>query len=99
MKTVLRSDGWDDVATTKVRLTFKAKPFQTASFWVDYILRHPAMNTNGRNHCERCKKRWADVPPETMTYFVMTDKGNKVVCHDCWNELDVCNGTKTILVK
>jgi hypothetical protein len=87
MKRILRSDGWDEVTTTEVRVTFKVKAFQSASFWVDHGIRHPKMNTKGRNHCERCGCKWADVPPETMTYFVMTNKGNKVLCESCNNQV------------
>lgn len=88
MKTEKRSNGWDDVTTKSFNVTLKAKAFQPASHWVDFVRRHPTMDTLGRNHCERCKNRWKDSDPEMMTYFVMTDKGNKVVCQFCWDEIE-----------
>jgi hypothetical protein len=88
MKRILLPDGWDEVTTKKVRVKFKAKAFQSASHWVDFTSRNPKMDTGGRNHCDRCGLRWKDAAPEIMTYFVMTDKGNKVVCQTCWDQLE-----------
>ena len=88
MRTEKLSTGWNEVSTKRFVVTQKVKRFQPASHWVDFTNKHPNMDTRGRNHCERCKCRWAEVPPETNTYFVMTDKGNKVVCETCWNEIE-----------
>jgi hypothetical protein len=88
MKRELLSNGWNEVTTKRIRVIFKAKAFQPVSFWLDFHKRHPNMDTDGRNHCQRCGKRWKDSNTEMMTYFVMTDKGNKVVCEPCWNQLE-----------
>lgn len=88
MKRILLPNGWDEVTTKQIRVKYKAKKFQSASFWVEHTKTHPVMNTKGRNHCERCGVIWSEVAPDMMTYFVMTDKGNKVVCCTCWDQLE-----------
>lgn len=47
------------------------------------------MDKAGRNHCDRCKTKWTDFSDDVMTYFVMTDKGNKIVCEPCWTQIKV----------
>lgn len=81
------NNGWDEIVTTKIRTTGPNKQFQTASHWVKFTTNRPQMNTKGRNHCERCKAKWSESDPDLMTYFVMTDKGNKVVCEPCYRDL------------
>lgn len=89
MKTEVTSSSWTDITSKTFTVLFKAKQFQPASFWIDYTKRHPQVNTHGRNHCERCKTKWIDFHDDVMTYFVMTDKGNKVICESCWNQIEV----------
>lgn len=88
MKRVLLPNGWDEVTTKQIRVLFKAKQFHTAGKWLDFTTREPRMNFDGRNHCQRCGCKWCEVDSEMLTYFVMTDKGNKVVCQKCWDELE-----------
>jgi hypothetical protein len=89
MKTEITNTGWNEIITKSINVTFRAKPFQPISFWLEHQKRHPEMNNKGRNHCERCKVRWNQFSNDEMTYFVMTDKGNKVVCQACWDAIGV----------
>lgn len=86
MKTVITENGWQEIETKTFQIERKVKEFQPVSHWIDYVNRNPKMNFGGRNHCECCKRRWTDLPPEMMTYFAMTNKGNKVLCQECWDK-------------
>ena len=81
-------NGWIETTTKGIIVTLKDKtPFQTAGGWVDFCKRHPNMDKEGRNHCQRCDTKWSHVDPDDKTYFLQTSKGNKIVCEDCFDQI------------
>jgi hypothetical protein len=76
--------GWDEVTVVHVNITHMSeKVFSTASGWVESMKKHPSLDKEGRNHCQLCNKKWIDLMPETKTYLIFTDKGNKILCEEC----------------
>lgn len=91
--------GWSEVTTKRYNVTGPYKAFQPAKFWVEMWKNRPQMKSKGRAHCQRCGAKWDEVPEDTMTFFVMTDRGNTVVCQQCFDllkfpELTISEPTK-----
>lgn len=92
MKKIIRADGWDEVTTKQIRVTMKVnRVFTTAGQWVDFGKKQPKMYEKGRHHCEYCDSPWDTFPLDAPTYLVPTNKGNIVLCQECFNNIQVSN--------
>lgn len=90
MKRIKNPYGWSEVTTKEITVTLKhGRALNTAGSWVIFCQNRPAFNKGGRNHCDRCGKKWADCKPDDPTFFCHTNKGNKIVCEQCFNDLEV----------
>ena len=90
MKTEMTDTGWKEITTVKINLNkpnFPTKIFSTAGEWVSMQKKRPMLNNGGRNHCQCCSVKWSGIYTGAATYLLFTDKGNKVVCQDCYETL------------
>lgn len=86
MKKVKQDNGWDEIQTRKVRFAgFAKRDFATAGSWVDYCQKYNPKRDKGRKSCQFCGVKWEDKDYEEYTALVQTTKGNKVLCHDCFD--------------
>ena len=89
----MTNTGWDEITTVKINLLkpLPALAFSTAGEWVVFQRRNPSLNKKGRNHCQCCSVKWENIYENiyenAKTYIVFTDKGNKIICQDCYDKL------------
>ena len=88
MKTQVRDNGWDEIITKKINILkpIPTKVFSTVGEWVVFQNKRPSLNKKGRNHCECCSVKWNESSPNMATYLVFTDKGNKIICENCYQK-------------
>ena len=86
MHTELTEKGWKEVVTTHVNIIHLGnKDFSfDIEYWLDFNKRHPSIGRK-RKSCNCCKKSWTKLKGKVNLVF--TDKGNKSVCDDCYENL------------
>lgn len=83
MKVTKNDLGWSEIVTTNIQITnLGNNPFTTIEDWVDFNNRFPKIGRK-RKTCNCCKKEWEVLSGNVNLVF--TDKGNKVLCDECYN--------------
>ncbi len=88
MKTEITENGWKETTVKNFTITsfHKHNPDSTIAAWIESNEKIFRGRQKGmRCHCSCCKIRWEKI--EGKINSVMTDKGNQVVCDDCFRKL------------
>lgn len=86
MKTQKTGWGWTETTTKHFRIKFlEVKPFMKVGKWIESNKRLHLYEK--RKKCNCCKKPWGQIDPLENMYLVFTDKGNKMICSNCYAEL------------
>lgn len=89
MRKELTNSGWKEITVKNIEVTLKNKNvFATASQWIKVTAERPKLANGGRVACDRCGLKWVDCISSMPTFFLQTNKGNKIVCENCYNEID-----------
>jgi hypothetical protein len=80
--------GWAEITTKRIKVTgFSEKPFMKVKDWLSSSLRLFKGIPRKRKSCNKCRTRWAHLPADSNINLVFTNKGNKIICDDCFKEL------------
>lgn len=82
----MNKNGWSEITTKHFNIiSFHKHALNlTVKNWVDNNNRL-RLKKGMRIHCACCKVSWGKI--KGMTNCIMTDKGNQVVCDDCFDKL------------
>jgi len=85
MKTTIKENGWDEIVTTRVRITAISKrPFMKVKKWIESNKR---LNLHRkRTRCNCCKIPWEKLSGNV--WLVSTDKNNKMICDKCKSKFE-----------
>lgn len=82
MKIKKNNDGWSEIVTTNIKITnLGNNPFSTIDDWLATNKKFPKLGRK-RQTCNCCKKKWEKLSGNVNLIF--TNKGNKVICDDCY---------------
>ena len=87
MKTEITETGWKEITTKNINITqfWDADPFrETVKEWIESNKRI-GLYKKHRKVCGCCHTGWEKITGRI--YFIATDKGNKIICGDCFNKL------------
>jgi len=77
-------NGWREISTENIVVEkMSHKPFMSVRQWIDGNKKLGL--TRGRTACDRCKRKWETL--EGNVWVAFTNKGNRMVCDDCHDEL------------
>lgn len=86
MKVIQTPTGWQEVTTkifTVEQLSTNPLAENAGEFWESC---QQLKLYKRRTCCQRCRKRWGANPDESV-WLAFTDKGNRLVCSSCKDEL------------
>ena len=86
MKIEINNQGWTETVTTNIKIeSFHKNPFNTTV--KDWIKSNERLRLKKgmRSHCSCCHTSWKLLSGNIN--LVMTNKGNKVVCDECFDKL------------
>ncbi len=85
MKTVKTNIGWEEITTKVFNITtIQDNPYMTVGKWVESNKKIGLYRK--RKRCSCCKKAWESIDLNENLYSVFTDKGYKIICHNCYSE-------------
>jgi hypothetical protein len=87
MKIVKDKMQWKEITTKTINIKARWKEFQedmSVKSWIETNKRIK-MYKGWRKSCCCCKTPWDNISGEIV--FVQTDKGNKIICEKCWEDL------------
>ncbi len=85
MKTILTNEGWNEITTKIYRArSLSVRSLCSVSVFLGQNERH-FRSTRRRRVCRCCKKKWEEFIGQEV-YVAFTDKGNQVICRQCYTE-------------